>query len=100
MEWEEKKFVVYMAVSVHHVILKEVEDPSLNTITFLDRHVCINKPYWQSSGIIVFLWKYHIVISDTLIGSFLDVLFLLLVVIFLELHGKPRRKVWVTEKST
>ena len=52
MEWEEKNFFVYMAVSAHHVILKEVEDPSLNTITFLDTHVCINNPHWQSSWIL------------------------------------------------
>ena len=45
--------------------------------------------------------KYYIVISDTLVGSFLDVLFLLLAVIVSELHEKPRRnKDWVTEKST
>ena len=37
--------------------------------------------------------KYYIVISDTLVGSFLDVLFLLLAVILSELHVKPIRKV-------
>ena len=40
----------------------------------------------------------YIVISDTLVGSFLDVLFILLVVILPELHVKPRRKDWVSEK--
>ena len=35
---------------------------------FLDTHVCINNPHWQSSEIIVFLCKYYIVISNTLIG--------------------------------
>ena len=40
------------------------------------------------------------VISDTLVGSFLDVLFLLLAGILSELHKKPRRKDWLTEKST
>ena len=44
--------------------------------------------------------KYYIVISDALVGSFLDVLFLLLAVILSELHEKPKRKDWVTEKST
>ena len=73
---------------------------SLDTTEFLDTHVCINNPHWQSSGIIIFLCKYYIVISDTLVGSFLDVLFLLLAVILSELHEKPRRKDWVTEKST
>ena len=37
--------------------------------------------------------KYYIVIYDTLVGSFLNVLFLLLAVILSELHVKPRRKV-------
>ena len=60
-----------------------------------------NKPHWQSSGIIIFLWKYYIVISDTLVGFFFDVLFLLLAVLLSELYEKPRRKKdWVTEKST
>ena len=42
--------------------------------------------------------KYYIVISDILVGSFLDVLFLLLTVILSELHVKPRRNDWVSEK--
>ena len=44
------------------------------------------------------LCKYDIVISDTLVGSFLDALFLLLTVILSELHEKPRRKYLVTAK--
>ena len=45
--------------------------------------------------------KYYIVISDTLVYSFLDMLFLLLAVVLSEFHEKPRRNVdWVTEKST
>ena len=63
--------------------------------------MCINKPHWQSSGIIIFLCKYYIIISDTLVGFFLDVLFLLLAVILSELYEKPRRKKdWVAEEST
>ena len=38
-------------------------------IAFLDSHVCINNPYRQSSGIIIFLRRYYVVISHTLIGS-------------------------------
>ena len=34
----------------------------------LDTYVCISDPYWQSTGIIIILWKYYVVISDTLIG--------------------------------
>ena len=41
---------------------------------------------------------YTVVVSDTLVGSFLDVLFLSLAVILSELHEKTRRKDWVTEK--
>ena len=63
-------------------------------------YVFINSPHWQSSGILIFLCKYYIVISDTLVYSFLDALFLLLAVILSEVHEKPRRKDWVTEKST
>ena len=63
--------------------------------------MCINKPLWQSSGIIIFLCKYYIIISDTLVGFFLDVLFLLLAVILSKLYEEPRRnKDWVTEIST
>ena len=42
--------------------------------------------------------KYYIVISDTLVGCFLDVLFLLLAVMLSELHVKLRRKDWVSKK--
>ena len=46
------------------------------------------------------LYSYlKLVIADALVGSFLDVLFLLLAVILSELHEKPRRNDWVTEKS-
>ena len=57
--------------------------------------VFINNPYWQSSGITIFLCKY-IVISDTLIGSW-KFFFLFFAVILSELHEKLRRKNWVTE---
>ena len=36
-------------------------------------HACMNNPHWQSSGIVIFLCKHDVVISDTLIGSFLGV---------------------------
>ena len=71
---------------------------SWDTTEFLDTHVCINNRHWQSSEIIIFLCKYDIVISDVLVGCFLDVLFLMLATIS-GLHDKPRRnKDWVTEK--
>ena len=58
------------------------------------------QPTLTSSGIIIFLCKYYRVISDTLVGSFLDAFFLLFTVILLELQEKPRRKDWVAEKNT
>ena len=71
-----------MAASAYHVISMEIE-------------ILL----WQSSGILIFLCKYYIVVTDTLVGS-LDVLVLLLPVILSELHEKTRRNDWVTEKST
>ena len=50
---------------------KEVENCIMDTITILDTHVCANNPYWQSSGIIILLCKYSIVLSDTLTGSWM-----------------------------
>ena len=73
----------------------------LAQLDFFDAHVFINNPHWQSSGVKIFLCNYYIVISDTVVDSFLDVLFFLLAVILSELHEKSRRnKDWVTEKST
>ena len=66
------------------------------------RHTfCINNPDWQSGRITIVLCKYIIVISDILVGPFLDVLFLMLAVILPGLLEKPRRnKDRVTEKGT
>ena len=88
-----------MAISAYHVISKEVENTSLDTIEFLGTLLHINHPHWQTSGIIVLLCKYDIVILNTLICSFLHVLFLLLAVIFAVLYENPRRRDWVTEKK-
>ena len=46
---------------------------------------CINNPHWQSGESLYN--KYYTVISDTLVGSFLDVLFLLLAIISSGTHG-------------
>ena len=90
-----------MAASAYHVISKEVENQIFRH-NWNFRHTCVYKqPTLTSSGIIMFLCKIYIVISDTLVGFFLDVLFLLLAVILSELYEKPKRnKDWVTEKST
>ena len=78
----------------------EAENQIFKTIEFLDTSVFIINRHWQSSGILIFLCKYYIVLSDAVVGFFLDVVFLLLAVILLELHEKPRRKDWVTKKVT
>ena len=72
---------------------------SLNTIEFLVTYVFINNLHWQNSGILLFLRKYYIDISDTLVGSFLDVFFLLLAVIISEFREKPRKKNWRYRKK-
>ena len=89
-----------MAASAYHVKSMEAENQIFKTIEFLDTSVFIINRHWQSSGILIFFCKYYIVLSDTLVGFFLDVLFLLLAVILLELHEKQRRKDWVTKKVT
>ena len=85
-----------MAFSGYHLISKEIENPSLDTIEFLDTHGYIKKAHWQSSCIIVFVCKYYVAISNTLTCIF----FLLLAVILSEILEKPERKDWVPEKCT
>ena len=63
-----------MGTTAYRDISKEVEITSLDTIEFLDTSISINNPHWQSSGIMIFLCKYYIVISDTPVGSLFDVL--------------------------
>ena len=89
-----------MASSVYHVISTEVENHIFKPMEFLDTSAFINNQHWQSSELLIFLCKYCIVISETLVDSFLDVHFLLLAVILSELYEKPRRKDWVTKKHT
>ena len=88
-----------MAASSYHVISKEVENHIFRQNWILNKHVCINNPHRQSSGIVICLGKYYITISDKLAGSFLDVLFLFFSVMLSEPHEKPRWKEWVTVKD-
>ena len=92
-------FFAYMAASSYRVMSKQVEN-GIFRHKWIYRHTCMRKqPHWQSSGIIIFLCKYYIIISNTLIGSLFDVLFLFLAVVLSEFHKTPRRnKDWVTEK--
>ena len=57
---------------------------SLDKIAFLDTHLCINNPYWQSSGIIIQILYSYLRHTDRL----LHVFFLLLAAILSELHKK------------
>ena len=93
-------FFAYIASSEYYVISTVVENHTFKPDWIFRHYVFINNPHRQSGEIIIFLCKYYIVISDILVGSFLDVLFLLLAGILLELHEKPRRNDCVTEKST
>ena len=64
-------------------VTKKLENEKLENGIFAyivaSTHVFINNPNWQNSGIIIFLCKYDIVISDTLVDFFLNWLFLLLI---------------------
>ena len=70
MEWEKRRFFAYAAASAYQVISEEIENH-----IFFGTHVCINNPYWESSGIMILLLKYSSDISNALVGSFMNVLF-------------------------
>ena len=64
---EERSFE-YMAASAYHVVSKEVKNRVFRH-NHIFRHTCMhNETILASSGIIITLCKYYIVISDTLIG--------------------------------
>ena len=89
-----------MVASAFHVTWKK-EENHISGHNWIFKHAYMYKnAHWQSSGFMIFLSKYYIVTLNTVVGSFLGVLFLLLAVILLELHEKPRRKDLVTTKST
>ena len=46
IEWEKRRFFTYMAASLYQIRSAEVEMTSLDTIEFLDTHVCINNSHW------------------------------------------------------
>ena len=80
-----------MTASAYHLISKEVKNHIFRH-NLIFRHICfINNSHWQGSGIVIFLCKYYIVISDKLVGFFSDVPFLLLALIF--------RASWETKKE-
>ena len=77
--------------SAFQVISKEVKKHILRHNWILRHTCCINNPHCQSCGIIMFMCKCYIVISVTLVGPSLDVLFLLFALILSGLYEKPRR---------
>ena len=100
IEWEGKRFFAYMAASAYHVISTEVENYIFKH-DWIFRHFCIYKQptltKWNFNIFVQILCT--VVVSDTVVGTFLDVLFLSLAVILSELYEKTRRKDWATEKS-
>ena len=103
-----------MVASAYHVISKEVKN-HIMIHNWIFRHTCcINDPHCQISESIIFWCKHCILISDTLVGSFQDVLFLLLAVILsglqegikIELLKKEHRRIcdrvitFLTARST
>ena len=81
-----------MAASAYHIIPTEIKKYILIQNWIFRYTCCINNTHWQIIGIIIFWCKHYLVILDTLVGSFSDVLFLLLAVILSGLDEKPKRK--------
>ena len=95
-----------MTLSAYHVISKEIKFTFLDTVEFLGTHTCINNQHWESSEIIIFLCKYHINVSDTLIGSLIDlnvldtlIDFVLASVVLAMILHKLKRAINVLQKS-
>ena len=93
-----------MTASTYRVISKE-EENHIFSHNWIFRDTCIYMQptltkKWNYIFVQILCSYFQLFISDTLVGYFLDVLFLLLAVILSEFHKKPRRKYWVTEKGT
>ena len=72
IEWEGKRYFTYMAASAYQVISTEIEIHIFkHDWIFRHLYAFMNILLWQSSGILIFLCKYYIVVSDTLVGIFL-----------------------------
>ena len=84
---EKKIFLHILLFQCITLYQKRQKITPLDTIEFFDTHACINNPHSEGSGIIIFLRKYYIVISDALGGSFLDALFLLFAVYYQSFMG-------------
>ena len=87
-----------MPASTYHIISKDVKNHILRRNWIFRHTCCINNPHCQSDGIIMFMCKYYIVISVTLVGLLLDVPIFLFALILPGPYEKPRRnKDWVTK---
>ena len=69
-----------MTASAYHVISKEVEKRIFRHNRTFRHTFMYQQPTLTSSGIITFLCKYYIVISDTLISSWMSFFFFSLAV--------------------
>ena len=98
IEWGKGRFFACMAASAYYLMSTDVKNHIFKH-NWIVRHLCIYKQLTLSSGIRIFLCKYYIVISVTLAFAW-KCSFFSLTGILSELHVKPRRKYWVTEKST
>ena len=86
-----------MAASVYHVISKEVENHIFGH-NWSFRHTCMYKQPTLTKQ-----WNYNIFVQIYIYFRytakfFLGCAFLMLTWVLSELHEKPRREVWVTEK--
>ena len=95
---EKRRVFAYMAASAYHVISKEVKNYVMIHNWIFRQTCCINNPHWQFSGIMIFLCKRYILISETLVGSFLDVLFLLLAAILSGFYDQDGIKIELLKK--
>ena len=96
---EEKKIFCICGCFSVSLTSKEVENHIFRYNCIFDTHEFFDNPHWEISGIKTLLFKYYSDISHALVGSFLNMLFLLLALILTELHEKLRKnKDWVTEK--
>ena len=86
-----KKIFLYMADSAYHA---EVEHLVFKHRVFRHACICVNNPNWHRSGIIVILCK-NIVISDTLIGSWIS--FIEIQGEIIELKKKVHRSIFVMD---
>ena len=94
-------YFAYMAASAYHVMSRDVEN-CIFRHNWIFRHTCMYKlptltTQWNCNNFLQIFYS----LLDTLRGSFMDVLFLLLAITLSELYEKPKRnKDSVTEKST